>query len=78
MDLCSAGRDGVGSRIRKETGMRLFRRKATSEDEGERCPRCSERVPEGADRCLMCGVDLRPLRQGSPDRRGDTPVRSGR
>ena len=78
MDLCSAGRDGVGSRIRKETGMRLFRRKATSEYEGERCPRCSERVPEGADRCLMCGVDLRPLRQGSPDRRGDTPVRSGR
>jgi hypothetical protein len=41
--------------------MRLFRRKATSEDEGERCPRCRERVPEGADECLMCGVDLRPL-----------------
>ena len=54
--------------------MRLFRRKATSEDEGERCPRCRERVPEGADECLMCGVDLRPLRRGW----GETPVRGSR
>jgi hypothetical protein len=42
--------------------MRLFRRKPTVDDAGERCPRCSERVPEGADECAMCGVDLRPLR----------------
>jgi hypothetical protein len=78
MDLGSAGGDRVGSRIRKETGMQLFRRKATSEDEGELCPRCRERIPEGADECLMCGVDLRPLRRGSPDRGGNTPVRGGR
>jgi ribosomal protein L40E len=45
--------------------MRLFRCKATSELEGERCPRCGERLPEGADECHMCGVDLRPLRRGS-------------
>jgi hypothetical protein len=53
--------------------MRLFRRKAITEHEGERCPRCRERVPEGADECLMCGVDLRPLRGESPDRKGATP-----
>ncbi len=42
--------------------MGLFRRKATIEDDRERCPQCLERVPEGADACAMCGVDLRPLR----------------
>jgi hypothetical protein len=42
--------------------MGLFRRKAIIEDEGERCPRCTERVPEGASECAMCGADLRPLR----------------
>jgi hypothetical protein len=42
--------------------MSLFRRKTTIEDDGERCPHCAERVPEGADECAMCGVDLRPLR----------------
>ena len=42
--------------------MGLFRRKTTVEDEGDRCPRCTERVPEGAGECAMCGLDLRPLR----------------
>ena len=42
--------------------MRLFRRKAIVEYEGERCPHCTERVPEGASECAMCGADLRPLR----------------
>ena len=42
--------------------MRLFRRKETIEDDRERCPHCSERVPEGASECAMCGIDLRPLR----------------
>ena len=42
--------------------MGLFRRKAIVEDEGERCPRCIERVPEGASECAMCEADLRPLR----------------
>lgn len=51
--------------VRKEKRMGLFRRKVTIEDEGERCPRCAERVPEGASECAMCGVDLRPLRSAS-------------
>jgi hypothetical protein len=46
--------------------MRLFRRKPMIEDEGERCPRCAERVPQGANECFMCGVDLRPLRSVAP------------
>lgn len=48
-----------------ERRMGLFRRKATIDDEGERCPRCAERVPQGASECAMCGVDLRPLRSPS-------------
>ena len=42
--------------------MGLFRRKTTVEDEGDRCPRCTERVPDGAGECAMCGLDLRPFR----------------
>jgi hypothetical protein len=57
--------------------MGLFRRKATSESEGERCPRCRERVPDGADECVMCGADLRPLRPVSPGERGVPPVSGG-
>ena len=47
--------------------MRLLRRKSKTiiDDEGERCPRCTERVPDGAKECAMCGVDLRPLRTTS-------------
>jgi hypothetical protein len=41
--------------------MRLFRRRRVDEPEGTRCPQCGERVPEGADECMMCGADLRSL-----------------
>ena len=54
--------------------MRLFRRKATTEDESERCPRCSERVPEGTDQCFMCGADLRALPPRSPGSQVKTPT----
>jgi hypothetical protein len=39
----------------------FFRRK-TSGDDAERCPRCQERLPDGAVECMMCGVALEPLR----------------
>ena len=42
--------------------MGLFRRKQLNEEEGERCPNCRERVPEGADICMMCGLRLTPFR----------------
>jgi len=42
--------------------MRFFQRKPGSDDEAERCPRCGERVPEGAVECMMCGVALEHLR----------------
>ena len=42
--------------------MALFRRKATVDDEPERCPVCRERLPDDADECAMCGADLKPLR----------------
>jgi hypothetical protein len=41
--------------------MGLFRRNENVEAEPERCPLCSERVPDGADECNMCGADLRPF-----------------
>jgi hypothetical protein len=42
--------------------MGLFRRKQREERFDERCPNCREPVPEGAIKCTMCGIDLRPLR----------------
>jgi hypothetical protein len=42
--------------------MRLFRRRTITDTDDERCPRCTEKVPQGADECAMCGLDLRPLR----------------
>ena len=42
--------------------MGLFRRKQLNGEEGERCPNCRERVPDGADICMMCGLRLTPLR----------------
>jgi hypothetical protein len=67
MDRGSAESKHQGSAsFREENEMGLFRRKAIVEDEGERCPRCTERVPEGASECAMCGADLRPLRSLSP------------
>jgi hypothetical protein len=41
--------------------MGLFRNSAKGNDEAERCPRCRERLPEGATACMMCGVALEPL-----------------
>ena len=43
--------------------MGLFRRKPKVEEEDpERCPLCTERLPDGADECAMCGADLKALR----------------
>jgi hypothetical protein len=56
---------------RKDMG--LFRRKATVEEAPERCPVCRERLPDDADECAMCGVDLKPLRP-SLERRVSAPA----
>jgi hypothetical protein len=42
--------------------MGFFRRKTSGEDDAERCPRCQERLPDGAVECMMCGAALEPLR----------------
>lgn len=42
--------------------MRLFGRKRSNDEAEERCPHCGEPVPDQAVDCMMCGVDLRPLR----------------
>ena len=72
MDRRRARREAKSLRM-KGRGMGLFQRKATVEDEPERCPVCRERLPADADECAMCGADLRPLR-GSFERRVDEPV----
>jgi hypothetical protein len=54
--------------------MRLFRRKTTDEVPEERCPYCSERLPEGANDCQMCGADLRALRPRSPEELAKEPA----
>jgi hypothetical protein len=55
--------------------MRLFgRQKPTLEDDTERCPRCRERVPEGATECMMCGLALVPVRTAERDGPDTTPV----
>ena len=41
--------------------MGLFRHKPKVDDEPQRCPLCTENLPEGADACAMCGADLRAL-----------------
>jgi hypothetical protein len=41
--------------------MGLFRKRAQDGDQAERCPRCRERLPDGATTCMMCGVALEPL-----------------
>jgi hypothetical protein len=46
--------------------MGLFRKKRPEWDDDERCPRCRERLPEGAAECMMCGLALAPLRGESP------------
>lgn len=55
--------------------MGLFGRKATVDDEPERCPVCRERLPDGADDCAMCGADLKPLRPALERRVGTTVKR---
>jgi hypothetical protein len=50
--------------------MGLFRRKPKVEDDAERCPLCTERLPDGADQCAMCGADLKALRPRSAGRAG--------
>jgi hypothetical protein len=47
--------------------MRLFGRKRSDDEVEERCPQCGEPVPDQSVECMMCGVDLRPLR-GRPRR----------
>jgi hypothetical protein len=55
--------------------MRLFgRQKPKLEDDTERCPRCRERVPEGATECMMCGLALAPVRVAEGDAPGTAPV----
>jgi hypothetical protein len=60
--------------------MGLFRRKRRDDEAEERCPHCSEPLPQGAARCMMCGVDLRPLRGTIADavsQGATSPRRSG-
>ena len=45
--------------------MGLFRRDTNEKAEAERCPLCTERVPDGAEECNMCGANLKPLRPSS-------------
>ena len=47
--------------------MGLFRSKHDAEPEPERCPLCTERVPDGAQECAMCGADLRNLLPRRPE-----------
>jgi hypothetical protein len=42
--------------------MALFRGKRGDDEPEDRCPVCGEPVPHGASQCMMCGIDLRPLR----------------
>ena len=60
--------------------MRLFGRRRSKDDVEERCAHCGEPIPEGALECLMCGVDLKPLRGDSTDEgaeaaQADSPAR---
>ena len=52
--------------------MRLFPRKHKVEDEPERCPMCTERLPDDADQCAMCGANLKALRPSSKRQAGRT------
>ena len=54
----------------------MLRRKKLTEEEGERCPNCRERVPEGAVVCMMCGLRLEPVRDASRDAEAKRPATS--
>jgi zinc-ribbon domain len=58
--------------------MRLFGRGRSNDGIEERCPHCREPVPEGAVACMMCGVDLRPLRRSGPESAGQGMTRPRR
>ena len=73
MDRCRVPRK-PGFSTGERRGMALFRRKPT-ENEPERCPLCSERVPDEATECAMCGADLRPLRPRSAEPRVEADSR---
>ena len=60
--LTAAATLGIRSELTEEDTMGLFRRKPIGDDQVERCPRCREPLPDGADECMMCGVALDPLR----------------
>ena len=57
-------------------GMGLFRRQKKIEHEGEECPRCGERIAEGADECAMCGLDLKPFLPAVARHQWKTPPRA--
>jgi zinc-ribbon domain len=62
--------------------MGLFKRKRSDDEVEERCPHCNEPLPDEATQCMMCGVDLRPLRgaTGSEELQvpeADTPRSAG-
>ena len=63
--LCRLKGDDVG----------LFRRKPKVEEEPERCPLCTERLPDGVEECAMCGADLKPLRPSYERRVGESVER---
>jgi hypothetical protein len=55
--------------------MGLFTRKRSEDEVEERCPHCREPLPEGAVKCVMCGVDLRPLQERGATPQGTTSPR---
>jgi hypothetical protein len=55
--------------------MGLFGRKRSEDEVEERCPHCREPLPEGAEKCVMCGIDLRPLQGWASTPQGTTSPR---
>lgn len=56
--------------------MALINRKQSAEDVAVRCPKCHERVPDGARRCTMCGHSLADVAaEAARERAGDPQER---
>jgi hypothetical protein len=56
--------------------MGLLRRRTKTDEEPERCPICTERLPANdAEECAMCGADLNALRPWSGRRGGAALLR---
>jgi DNA-directed RNA polymerase subunit RPC12/RpoP len=55
----------------REDGMALINRKQSEEDVAVRCPKCDERVPDGARRCTMCGHRLADVATEATRERAD-------